>query len=474
MDSRTFGGIVVSGGKQLNDSGKGLSYTPNLNTDISKFSKDIDKREIIFIADSSATTLGNLHVGMVASIDRLYFRNGFGETQSFGFDQIKDVHFTGKNRLGLYSPGDRITVLLKDGNHAYLEDCMNGFDCKAVEAFLRYFITAEFPNLSNTSLRSTLSLEDQPEQILLAYMKTLYNYAYVTDNEIEPSELSVLQSIAIRLDISAEMRSTLRSYMLNIDEREKTGNLLAFCRNRLSYGSYEIFRYSLMQDVLYINEHNKDSKPWHEDSFVNGIQKFLEITDQQALVMLSAIRLYKNLQKADVDYQSLEKDKNVLLNQAERLNIPLEAIFCSGSVYNVDTYHGLFRKQKQQRSIQKQRELMLQTVIRNSQITMNRLAEDMNDTTLKLLKYVQNGNERSKEINQLKRHLEKYAQQLISMDGENRQLRKEVFYSRLLPEVSLTVLNKEVQHGGHGFGLGEYSEARGWLDDAIKLWEANS
>ncbi len=32
---------------------------------------------------------------------------------------------------------------------------------------------------------------------------------------------------------------------------------------------------------------------------------------------------------------------------------------------------------------------------------------------------------------------------------------------------------RKVQHGGHGFGLGEYSEARGWLEEALKLWEEN-
>lgn len=33
---------------------------------------------------------------------------------------------------------------------------------------------------------------------------------------------------------------------------------------------------------------------------------------------------------------------------------------------------------------------------------------------------------------------------------------------------------KEVEHGGHGFGLGEYGEANGWLEEAIELWERTS
>lgn len=33
---------------------------------------------------------------------------------------------------------------------------------------------------------------------------------------------------------------------------------------------------------------------------------------------------------------------------------------------------------------------------------------------------------------------------------------------------------REVLHGGHGFGTGEYSEARGWLIEAVDLWQANS
>ena len=30
---------------------------------------------------------------------------------------------------------------------------------------------------------------------------------------------------------------------------------------------------------------------------------------------------------------------------------------------------------------------------------------------------------------------------------------------------------RQVPHGGHGFGLGEYSKADGWLDEAVGLWE---
>ncbi|MBR6401548.1 MAG: alpha/beta hydrolase [Firmicutes bacterium] len=32
---------------------------------------------------------------------------------------------------------------------------------------------------------------------------------------------------------------------------------------------------------------------------------------------------------------------------------------------------------------------------------------------------------------------------------------------------------RPVESGGHGIGLGEYSQADGWLDEAVKLWEEN-
>ena len=30
---------------------------------------------------------------------------------------------------------------------------------------------------------------------------------------------------------------------------------------------------------------------------------------------------------------------------------------------------------------------------------------------------------------------------------------------------------KSVEYGGHGFGLGDYNEAAGWLYDAVSFWE---
>lgn len=421
MGTVEVGNKIVSLARKLNSLERGIAVCPDIELETRGIAPDVESRELLFVTSASSTKPGEkLKTGMACSVEKFYYCNRNGHPQSFPLEQVATVGFQGKNRFGTYSPGDKVIVTLENGDQHVLGECMLGCDCSRIAEMLVEAVENIQPVEDITEIRC-LSLCDLPKQMQINYMEVLYNYAYLTGCEIDSSEYAALQSIGVRLGLEADVRNELRDYMFLMKEnaRTKTGVLIKRCKSAMSYGSYEIFRCSLMQDALYLKSVNGETSPWYEDPFLNGLQNVLEILDEQIEVMLIAIHFYKEMQKKDADLKSLNGKVDLLLRRSKSLQIPSEAIFCSGSVYSIDTYHGIRRQRKLKKSITLQRELMLQEVIRNTQISMNHLVEDLNDTTLKLVDEVHKGNLRDQQIQLIMlRQLQNQAKSMVQKNDE--------------------------------------------------------
>lgn len=432
MGTVEFGKKVVSLARGLNVRDQDVIISPNIEIETSNIASDVDSTQLLFIAYDPINK-ENPRVGMACSTEKFYFCNRKGKPQDFYFRDVATVEFQGKNRLGSYSVGDKVIVTLDNGEQRILGECMFGCSVPDV-AELLVEATENAPKTIRPEETYCLSLCDLPQRLQVNYMEILYNYAQITEGEIKSSEYAALQSIGVRIGLEANVRNELRDYMFLMQEglRTKSGDLIKRSRDAMSYGSYEIFRYSLMQDALYLKMAGGDAGPWYQDRFLNSLQKILEISDEQIEVMLVAIRLYQGIQQRDADLQSLNREMDTVHIRCKSLRIPLEAIFCSGSVYSIDTYR-TFRRARQKKSIARQRELMLQEVIRNTQLSMNHLVEDLNHTTLKLLEEVRKGNVRDRQIQELSSfiQLRQFQKQVDTMMQKNDEITITRLYNRL-------------------------------------------
>lgn len=398
----------------------------------------MENKELIFTTSAAAIrTDAPPKVGTACSVEKFYYCNHTKEQRSFSLAEVESVNYEGKNRSGSYSLGDKITVRLKNGEEHILAECMIGLDGLGLAKLLTAAATNAIP-ITDPSMTRRLSLHELSHQLQINYMEALYNYAYISDCQVDSTEYAALQSIIVRIGLDASARNELRDYLFRMQQgaRVKTGVLIERCRNAMSYGSYEIFRYSLMQDALYLREASGADTPWFEDPFLNGLQKMLEINDEQVQTMLSAISLYKAIQTRDADLTALKGEQETLWRHAKENRIPQEALFCSGSVYSVDTYFRWHRSRKLGRSITRQRELMLQAVIRNTQQSLNHLVEDMNDITLKLVDEVQRGNQRDEQIQQLSQRIVQFQRQAKAMVQKSDETNATRLYNRLPARVS--------------------------------------
>ena len=433
MGTVDFGKELVMLVQKLNPIERGIMVAPNIEVDTQGIAPDVESKELVFVCNASAFHPEERpKVGIACSVTRFYYCNRAKEKKSFLLDQVENVSYEGQNRFGSYSPGDKITITLHNGETHVLGECMLGLDGLEMAKLLTTAATDASP-VEDPSMTRCLSLGELPLDQQVNYMAVLYNYAFISDCKVDSSQYAALQSIVVRMGMDVEARNKLRDYfyLMQQNSRTKTGVLIKRCRDAMSYGSYEIFRYSLMQDALYLRAVSDSDGHWYEDPFINGLQQKLEVSDEQVETMLTAIELYKEMQRREADLIGLKNKLENLWHHAKAIRIPREAIFCSGSVYNVDTYRGLNRQRKLGRSITLQRELMLQAVIRNTQESINHLVEDMNDVTIRLLDEVQRGNRRDEQIQLLSQQVRQFQRQARAMVNESAEVNVTRLYNRL-------------------------------------------
>ena len=117
---------------------------------------------------------------------------------------------------------------------------------------------------------------------------------------------------------------------------------------------------------------------------------------EQLDTMVAAIHLNRAMQEKNADLKYLLDQWETLLKKVRYTSgyVPAPYLFCSGSIYGLKEYTGFLRSDDiSQKALNKQRELILQKIIENTQQTINLLIEDVNFVAERLEKAIQNSDE---------------------------------------------------------------------------------
>lgn len=393
-----------------------------------------------------ATLLGKGTIGFAFSGDTLYFANNKGEKTFILLKNIQQATYIPKkyDRCdSRYEVGDKVAIKTRNGSQVYLEGCLIGFDCEAIAMILNGVVDQVNKGVIPVSTRQNVTLAEMPQKFKLLYLKLLCNYAYIGDGVIDSDEYSVIQSIIVRIELDSEGRVKLRQYMSDIEHKDKTGDLLYRIHNELESGSYDILRYSLLQDTIYLHKIVDPDKPWYDDKFIGSLINYLKISPQQLELMESAIDLYRQMIADDKDIYRLQNRSKTLVKEALELHVPLVTLYCSGSPYSVDTYNKLFsNNDKAQVAIDKQRELMLQAVIRNSQKMLNNMIKDMNSVSRQLIDGIQRGSLATEKINKLSALLGRLSSGATKTVQKAEGTEQQILYSQLPSVLDMVIFQK--------------------------------
>ena len=313
--------------------------------------------------------------------DTFYFNNFMqGGLQVVPFTEISSI----KTKSGGTFTSDKI--YFKTAQKEYvLDGCIDGINLSAISAVFKRIVecakyqTSDVFTISEQGVLSSQLSED----IKLRYLQILCNYAYLNDESIDSDEYNAITKFSVRMELHGDTRGILRKYMNDFDGRIKTGNLLASLKKLTENqtGYWDVVKYCMMKDVLYIHEIQKPGKRWEEDGFIGSLMENCSLNPEQISTMEKAVSLNKKMQAKDADMEKLKGDWKKLIKSIKDTPgyVPTLYLFCSGSVYGLKSYDGFLKKDEtSQQAINKQRELILQEVIVSNQKAVNVLIGDMN------------------------------------------------------------------------------------------------
>lgn len=313
--------------------------------------------------------------------DTFYFNNFMqGGLQVVPFTEISSI----KTESGGTFTLDKI--YFKTAKKEYvLDGCIDGINLSTISAVFKRII-----ELAKNQTNDVFTISEQgvlssqlPEDIKLLYLQILCNYAYLNDESIDSDEYNAITKFSVRMELHGDTRGILRKYMNDFGGRIKTGNLLASLKKLTENqtGYWDVVKYCMMQDALYIHEIQKPGKRWEEDGFIGSLMENCSLNPEQISTMEKAVSLNKMMQAKDADMEKLKGDWKKLIKSIKDTPgyVPTLYLFCSGSVYGLKSYDGFLKKDEtSQQAINKQRELILQEVIVSNQKAVNVLIGDMN------------------------------------------------------------------------------------------------
>lgn len=433
----------------------GIQLCPNIDENVLKGCKqtfsDINLKQILVVANASALGSGKFVAGMAVTFERLYYTDEQDEGHFVRWNDLCRVEISGKKTLLSYG---KITLFTKT-EQIQLESCLVGLDVEKVAVSLEEY-SKMFASFPSKMFSEVLPLEDLHPAIKCAYLQCLCNALRSDTADLSKVQYMKLQKIMTRIALSAQKRTDIQDYLnMPAEKRYKTGPLLNAIFNEISFGTAMIVSASVVQDVMYLF-YQENEMCFGNNTYIQSLQQFLGITQAQAQVLEKAVILNSKMQKESTNQLQLQKELKDLRTQATYLWIPLEALFCSGSVYSVDDF--LQSKQKRMQSITMQRELMLQAVIRNSQKTVNFLVDDLNATTQKLLQAIQR-----QDINEQK--MKALAEKLYLFSQSARQMAQESQESERI------ALKQELQQSLENIGAEAKSEL---LSELTEFYDENN
>lgn len=413
-----------------------------LNNAISSIAQGLNPEYVIAIVDT--TLFGSAKEGIVFSGDRVYIRNTFEKAQVYKFEEISSAEYISdeiKKDNGKIEKKEDVYFKFNNGNGTRVSLPSANINYEKFTQFINGILREGGEDKNFETKSQILPLSEMDDEIKTTYIKIICNYCYSNDNIIDAKEYAEVISLIVRIEYNSKNRIGIRSYMCDSANKEDTKILIKNLYDNISDSSIDIVKKSLIKDIIYIFKLNNNLDEWRNDEFITELQKELDIKDEQIELILSVIKNDEDILKNRKNDSEIAKSLKEIGAKAVAAGVPLAAIYFSGSVIGmsaagmtsglaalgmggalgfssmftgigmvaligVGTYKGVKKiTGLSELENNKQREFMLQEIIKNSQKSLNYLIEDVNEISQQLMKEINKGLETSKKIEKLARIL---------------------------------------------------------------------
>ncbi|MCT7649150.1 hypothetical protein [Aliarcobacter butzleri] len=447
-----------------------------LNNVIKAFKCEDFYKNILAIQDG--TLFGSSTEGLVFTGEKMIHH----EHGEFKYSEIKSVKFI---------KDDDSVVIIKN-RQKYKFQYLFGIDNKNFADFLNKIIT-EFDADNFKEEDQLKALVEMPEELKIAYLKTIINMTYIDDKNIDEKELAEIFLLMTRIELEKTSRFEVRAYITDISDENMNSlkSLLKIIKENSEASHYQSIIISLVKDLIntyisskvnYEKGSNKKISEVIDEclknfNFINDNFELFNLSKEQINISIEAIKTdYANL-KEDRDDTQIEKSLKELSAKAAAAGTPLAAIYISGSVVGMSaagitsglatlgmgmgmtggiavvaiigvlSYKGVKHLTgANELDKYKTRELMLHEILKQTQKTISLIIDDVNYVVRKLNDTLINHSEQSEKIKKLSNMVAQFQSALKSVDAKNNQYQNfanRLECPRILDESRLKSLTNE-------------------------------
>lgn len=404
--------------KKLNNAVKAFGFTGSPST-------------VVALYDT--TLFGSGKEGILFTGEQLIYRAVLSDPISTPFASIESVEYIEKVTG---SKGDKIeeSLLIRRKDNVdlpitFLPSCNYRKLVETLQTCVQNF--TEFKEE-----RQLIPIDELDEPLKVAYVQAVINMAYDNDQVIDDKEFAEVLQLMTRLNLSPETRFTLRAYMASSDMQISLAELLERIDTNSPVGQIKALHVSLVKDMinLYYSTGGRDIAQF---GYLQKNRDLLKVSDDEIELAVMAIKNDYDMLRDDLTDDQIVSAIKLLSAKAAAVGTPLAAVYLSGSVVGmsaagltsglaslgmggllgmsgmvtgigvavligVGAYAGV-RKLTGANELTrfKRRELMLNEVIKQTQLTISLVMKDINFITVKLNEYIQAHGAQDAKIKQL-------------------------------------------------------------------------
>ncbi|MBC3887447.1 hypothetical protein GH810_03900 [Acetobacterium paludosum] len=409
-----------------------------LNNAISGIAPGVNHEYVLAIADTSI--FGSAKEGCLFLGDSVHVRGMLEKPQSFKFENITSAEYKSIRKVkdnGKVDIKEEVILHQVDDIETSLTSCLTNISFKEFAKLINGILEASGEENKFETTSQTMPLESMENEIKKAYLKIICNFACSDDDIIDSQEYAEILSLIVRIELDSLDRLELRNYMYQTDNREDSDDLVRYLEENVPEGSFEIIKKSLLKDMIYLFRIKNEYECWPQNKFFTTLQQQFKVNDEQIDLMMLAIKNDEEILAQRKNDSEITKSMKEIAAKAGAVGVPLAAIYFSGSVVGMSAAGitsglatlgmggllglsgmvtgigvvvivgvGAYKGIKTITGLSdlennKQRELMLQAIIKNAQKSLNYLIEDVNEISTQLMKEIKNGTESTMKIEKI-------------------------------------------------------------------------
>lgn len=284
--------------------------------------------------------------------------------------------------------------------------------------------------------RQLVPISELSEPLKVAYIQAVINMAYDNDGVVDDKEFAEILQLMTRLELSPETRFTLRAYMASSGAQIPLATLVDQINTQSPSGQIKALHISLVKDLINLF-YSTGGREVASLDYLQRNRALLQVSDEEIELAILAIKNDHDMLRDDMTDAQIVSALKLLSAKAAAVGTPLAAVYLSGSVVGmsaagltsglaslgmggllgmssmmtgigvavligVGAYAGV-RKLTGASEINrsKRRELMLNEVIKQTQLTISLVMKDINFITGKLNEYIQAHGAQDEKIKKL-------------------------------------------------------------------------